>query len=712
LPHHHKDELFETAHVDDNEVEAVEDLCDVLDEEEYELRMRMEEEEEGGDMDDDDGEERKQSDQEAASASKKKQKNKSGANDDDAADEKSSRRRVFFMRQRYDDDRRVFRPLVREKKERGAGLRQSLAAAAAPSSKRGGASSSGGAGGKPQSIYAQACAQLQLSAAPPKLPCRDKEHQQIRDFVERGIRRGYADGGLYIAGVPGTGQLPISSHFSHSVFFLSLHAFLFFRPDDTLLDNRYLDSTKTLTRPNILSGNLSERQATCLQSLLQFVVCVAAAVAHSLCPPSISFVSPVCSVLLTVSPPFVAGKTATVQRVLNELSLVPSLPNFEFVEINGMRLPEPAQLYTALWKSLTGKQASAAKACTYLEARFRSDNARRPVCVLLVDELDYMLTRQQHVLYNLFDWPSRRSARLLVIGISNTIDLPDLLMPRVHSRLGLTKLHFEPYTKEQIGLIIADRLRSLPAFGEGAVELCARKIASISGDMRRALQICRRAAEICEEQQIRAAAAASKLKGSAAAAAAAAGASASSSSSSAAAASVSASVPLVNEDHIMSAIADLQNSSFIQWLRVRAPRVPYEPLLLCAMLQGMKFASAAAGGGATVGSGRNNNGGMGDENPFVSMHALVLHATTLLDTKGYLALLSSRCDGISAAELAQNRPSVEADWARLVRQWAEVRLVHLTHLRGERHPRVQLNVLTDDIEHAYRNEPLWQHLRG
>jgi hypothetical protein len=129
----------------------------------------------------------------------------------------------------------------------------------------------------------------------------------------------------------------------------------------------------------------------------------------------------------------------------------------------------------------------------------------------------------------------------------------------------------------------------------------------------------------------------------------------------------------------------------------------------------MKFASAAAGGSAAAGAGggrHNNTGGMGDENPFVSMHALVLHATTLLDTKGYLALLSSRCDGISAAELAQNRPSVEADWARLVRQWAEVRLVHLTHLRGERHPRVQLNVLTDDIEHAYRNEPLWQHLRG
>lgn len=41
-------------------------------------------------------------------------------------------------------------------------------------------------------------------------------------------------------------------------------------------------------------------------------------------------------------------------------------------------------------------------------------------------------------------------------------------------------------------------LDHLDAFDVDAIELCSRKVASVSGDVRRALQICRRAAEICE----------------------------------------------------------------------------------------------------------------------------------------------------------------------------------------------------------------------
>ncbi len=389
---------------------------------------------------------------------------------------------------------------------------------------------------------------------------------------------------------------------------------------------------------------------------------------------------------------------------MSELSLSPSLPNFEYVEINGMRLPEPNQLYTALWKALTTKQASPAKACQYLRTRFESRNRNRPVCVLLVDELDYLLTRQQEVLYNLFDWPTFPHSRLIVLGISNTIDLPDLLQPRVNSRLGLTKLHFEPYSKEQIETIISDRLRSLPAFGDGAVELCARKIASISGDMRRALQICRRAAEICEEgilrkQALRMGGGGGGKKGLLLSAA--------GSSAAAAAGGISMDPSLlVNAEHITSAISDLQSSSFIQWLRVRAARVPFEPLLLASMIACMKF--AAGGPSNAASSARAGHSGAGDENPLVTTEALCMQAFALLDTKGYLKLLSLR-SGVALSDFP--KPSPE-DFARLVAQWAEVRLVQLSFVRGERAPRLQLNVLIDDIQHAYLNEPLWEHLRN
>ena len=68
------------------------------------------------------------------------------------------------------------------------------------------------------------------------------------------------------------------------------------------------------------------------------------------------------------------------------------------------------------------------------------------------------------------------------------------------SRLGLQRVSFKPYDQEDIRKIVAARLGSLAAFDSDAIELCARKVASVSGDVRRALQICRRASEVAEER--------------------------------------------------------------------------------------------------------------------------------------------------------------------------------------------------------------------
>ena len=57
---------------------------------------------------------------------------------------------------------------------------------------------------------------------------------------------------------------------------------------------------------------------------------------------------------------------------------------------------------------------------------------------------------------------------------------------------------FEAYSRQQIEQIVSARLSGLGVFSTDAIEICARKVASVSGDVRRALQICRRAAKICE----------------------------------------------------------------------------------------------------------------------------------------------------------------------------------------------------------------------
>ena len=63
-----------------------------------------------------------------------------------------------------------------------------------------------------------------------------------------------------------------------------------------------------------------------------------------------------------------------------------------------------------------------------LETQKDDDVAERPVTVLMLDEIDYLVTKKETLIYNFFDWPLRANrSRLVVIGISNTLNLPGKL---------------------------------------------------------------------------------------------------------------------------------------------------------------------------------------------------------------------------------------------------------------------------------------------
>ena len=74
------------------------------------------------------------------------------------------------------------------------------------------------------------------------------------------------------------------------------------------------------------------------------------------------------------------------------------------------------------------------------------------------------------------------------------------MINRVSSRIGLTRLTFSPYTHQQLQEIVSSRLHGLSVFDKDAIQLVSRKVASLSGDARRALDICRRATEIAQRQ--------------------------------------------------------------------------------------------------------------------------------------------------------------------------------------------------------------------
>jgi origin recognition complex subunit 1 len=175
------------------------------------------------------------------------------------------------------------------------------------------------------------------------------------------------------------------------------------------------------------------------------------------------------------------------------------IPDFEYVEINGMRITEPRKAYVEIYRQLTGKTVTAEQAYNLLDKRFTTKSSKRISTILLVDELDILCNKRQDVVYNLLNWPNVNSARLIVVTIANTMDLPErILMGKVSSRLGLTRLTFQPYSHKQLQEIVASRLKGLDSFNSDAIQLVSRKVAALSGDARRALDICRRSSEIAE----------------------------------------------------------------------------------------------------------------------------------------------------------------------------------------------------------------------
>lgn len=200
------------------------------------------------------------------------------------------------------------------------------------------------------------------------------------------------------------------------------------------------------------------------------------------------------------------GKTATVREVvsrLDEAVQAEELDDFIFVEINGMKITDPHQSYSLLWEALRGQRVSPSQALDLLEREFNHPSPRRVPVVVLMDELDQLVTKNQSVMYNFFNWPGLRHSRLIVLAVANTMDLPErTLSNKISSRLGLTRITFPGYNHEQLMKIIQSRLEGVPGniVEPDAVQFASRKVAAVSGDARRALDICRRAVELAEAE--------------------------------------------------------------------------------------------------------------------------------------------------------------------------------------------------------------------
>jgi Cdc6-like AAA superfamily ATPase len=217
------------------------------------------------------------------------------------------------------------------------------------------------------------------------------------------------------------------------------------------------------------------------------------------------------------------GKTACVNTVLNKLKNETKISQksktkssqdsniiqkFDILEINGMKVTNLANVYKQIYDFIfdDGRSTNAKKCPTLLDNFFRNrkdfdskPQLRNPYnshLVMIIDEIDCLINKKQTLLYNIFNWTTYSHSKLIIISISNTLDLPEKLLPKISSRMGNTRLCFKPYQKDELVKILSVKIDKFEMFSEDAIKLSAMKVAAVNGDLRRILQICKRAKEI------------------------------------------------------------------------------------------------------------------------------------------------------------------------------------------------------------------------
>ncbi|KAI0385760.1 cell division control protein Cdc6 [Hypomontagnella monticulosa] len=207
-----------------------------------------------------------------------------------------------------------------------------------------------------------------------------------------------------------------------------------------------------------------------------------------------------------VSGPPGTGKSAMVNEVTQELV---EMQIVKKAYVNCMSVKSSKDLYATLIDQICDDEVICeGDIPTIVEKLFMPRKKSKGVYLVVLDEIDHILTLDLESLYRLFEWSMQKSSRLVLVGIANALDLTDRFLPRLKSRnLKPDLLPFLPYSAAQIKTIITTRLKSivpegspLPFFHPAAIELCSRKVSSQTGDLRKAFEICRRAIDLVESE--------------------------------------------------------------------------------------------------------------------------------------------------------------------------------------------------------------------
>lgn len=188
-------------------------------------------------------------------------------------------------------------------------------------------------------------------------------------------------------------------------------------------------------------------------------------------------------VSLYISGPPGTGKTATVTAVLKELST--RHKELLFIYVNCVSVNTETALLKAIISKFKGapEQVAVSELAATLEKLFIS--SAFPIVVVL-DELDFI--KSHSFLYAAFQWPVVHSS-VSLLGIANSLDLTERILPKLKLTRSPEILPFLPYSRTDLQEILLRKLSAENCLDRRALELCSRKVARMTGDVRTAIGI-------------------------------------------------------------------------------------------------------------------------------------------------------------------------------------------------------------------------------
>jgi len=192
------------------------------------------------------------------------------------------------------------------------------------------------------------------------------------------------------------------------------------------------------------------------------------------------------------------GKTASLTSIVNKMEV-----RLKQVFVNCMTLRSSNAIYAKILTEMGLTAYSTER--DNMKAIEKAITSSKSQVLIILDEIDQLDSKNQEVLYTIFEWPALVGSKLVLVGIANALDLTDRVLPRLLARPNFKPqlLNFPPYTKAEIIRIINKRIEDaglgdVKVIRPAAVMLLASKVSAVAGDVRKALDVCRRAVELCE----------------------------------------------------------------------------------------------------------------------------------------------------------------------------------------------------------------------